>query len=515
MDLRRKSMTQQQEATQFKSDLVELSVHPRENCRIEFVINASSALVRQAHKQAIRSVAKETTLPGFRKGKAPEEIVLKKFPAAVDKQWQEEIANIAYKEGQKLAFHPPLQADSKISFSLKKHSLEGAELSLSFEVKPTAPSVDPKEIMLEKPEKPPVDDEKIAETIRQIQMFFATWNDITDRPVKEGDFVILDVDSMETSPPSRVFSNTRFEVTPKAMAEWMRELVLGKNSGSVLEGISRSDEKASEEEKKGFEPKKVRLTIVKIQECSPPELDEAFAQKLGVENMGDVRTQLRRILEQKAEEHYEAKLREQVSERLLEKYPFELPRSMVERETEFRLKQLLSDPKYDNYWDKMSETERREVIESIYHQSVKAIRMFFLCRKLCEEAKISVEAEDVKPSPTNMLEALFFERPPAQNDTEKHNSEAYSRLILQKAENYIVSQATLVEKGSLPAKAAVEAPAKEKQAEAPAAEKKAKAPAAATKEKKAPAAKKEKPAATSEKASPEKLKKEKKATQAK
>ena len=87
-----------------------------------------------------------------------------------------------------------------------------------------------------------MNDEKVSETIRQVQLFFATWKNIEDRPVQEGDFVLLDVEDLETDPPTSVFSNTRFEVTEKSMAQWMRDLVLGKSAGATVEGISVPDE---------------------------------------------------------------------------------------------------------------------------------------------------------------------------------------------------------------------------------------------------------------------------------
>ncbi len=45
------------------------------------------------------------------------------------------------------------------------------------------------------------------------------------------------------------------------MAKWMRDLVLGKNVGDQIEGISTPDEDASEEDKENLKPKKVRVTI--------------------------------------------------------------------------------------------------------------------------------------------------------------------------------------------------------------------------------------------------------------
>ena len=69
---------------------------------------------------------------------------------------------------------------------------------------------------------------------------------------------LLDVDVIEETPSTPLFNHTRFEVTEKSMAKWMRDLVLGKNAGDTVEGISVPDEDASEEDKEDLKPKKVR-----------------------------------------------------------------------------------------------------------------------------------------------------------------------------------------------------------------------------------------------------------------
>ncbi len=430
----------------FKGDLVEFLVHKKPACQLEFEVTAAPSLVKEAQKKAIREVAKQVTLPGFRKGRAPDELVLKNYAHDVDKKWQEAIADISFRESQKLANSPVLHGRPRISFTMKKHSLDGATLSLLFEVEPDVPSIDPKKITLTKVEKPKVDKEKVSETVRQVQMFFASWDKITDRSIRQGDFVVLDVESLETDPPSKAFSGVRFEVTEKSMAEWMRKLVIGKKKGDQIEGISEADDNATEEEKKQFEKRKVRLTILEAESCNLPELDADFAKKLGVETTEEVNKQIEMILNKKADESQHNQLKTQVSEKLLEEYSFDLPQSLIENETEFRVKQLFNDERFRTYWQQLAEDERKKSINSIYGQAERAIRMFYLCQKLVNDQKIEVMAKDMHEAPSTALEMLFSPRQEFQNDTEKHSSEAYSRLVLEKAEDFIVKNAELTDK---------------------------------------------------------------------
>ncbi|KAG8170419.1 hypothetical protein JTE90_007599 [Oedothorax gibbosus] len=266
------------EPRQLINEYVRFTIHNKPSCIVEFDVEALKPLIQATYKKALKKVGKSVALPRFRKGKAPDNLIEKNFPDEIKKQWHQEIANAAFQECQKLASIPMLHKEAKVSYSMKNHSSHGALLALSFETEPTLPFIDPKEIQLKSVKKPEVTPEKITETIRQTQFFFAKWNKITDRPVQENDFVTLDVDLVEEGTP--LFSNTRFEVNAKGMAEWMLPLVLGKNISDTTEGVSVPDQNASQEEKEELKPKKTRITIKSIDLATLPPIDEKFAKLL-------------------------------------------------------------------------------------------------------------------------------------------------------------------------------------------------------------------------------------------
>jgi len=427
---------------------VRVLIRRKPACIVEFEVFATPELAKTAHQKAVKEVAKEATFPGFRKGKAPDHLVLKNFPAQIQRKWQEVAANLAFEQSQELAQIFPLQKDSRVTFDVKSQSLEqGIHLIFSFETEPEIPSVDPSQMQLKTVETPVVNEEKVEETIRQVQLFFAKWNPITDRAVQEKDFVLLDVDVFEEDGSvSRLFTDTRFEVVPKSMAKWMRDLVLGMEIGTSKEGTSFPDEDAKPEEKESFKPKKAKITLKTIEQPTVPDIDDNFAKQLGVSNVKELKENVERLLREQADAHVREAKREQATEFLLSHYVFDLPKTLVEREAQFRLRQLISDQQYRNNWERMSDEERKKSVDALLKQSEKAVRMFYLCRKIISDAKITVSPADLPPTPNNFLEALI--RPRAdihfQQNSEMHQAEAYSRLILEKAEDYLVEHARSV-----------------------------------------------------------------------
>ncbi len=441
----KEAITGQPATPEFNNEQVKVSVHRKAACRVELEVEASASLVKPAQGLAIKAVGKEVTLPGFRKGKGPDELVLKNYPSQIDKKWQEAIAKEAFRECQKMISIPTLNGEMKISFNIKSHSTDGAKLILFFETEPQIPPIDPKSLKLKVIERPAVNEEKVDETIRQLQLFFADWRKVAGRPVQEGDFVILDVDVIEEEPARNIFTGVRFNVTDRTMAKWMKDLILGREKNEILEGISRPDESASDKDKEELTDKKVRLTIKDIEEATIPELTDALAQKVGVRSVEEMKKSVEKLLNKQADDHVQEKLREELSEVLLAQFPFDIPSSLIDRETRFRMTQLFKDNDFQAHWNNMTNEAKTRTVTSIAEQSEKAVRMFYLCRKILSDAGIKISPKDI-PSvphePLNLVLGPKREIDPQEN-TEVHQAEAYSRLLLEKAEDYLIANAVI------------------------------------------------------------------------
>jgi len=427
---------------EYKNDHIHVVVHKKPHCVVEYEVEVYRSICNDAYKTAAKKIGKEVAVPGFRKGKAPPEMVAKKYPHDLDRVWQEEIANHAYREAAKLANVAVINKDAKISFKMEKHNTEGAKLTLSFETVPNIPSVDPAKCVLKEVKRPEVSKEKVEETIRQTQLFFAEWGTANENPVKKGDFVLLDVEVIEEDPPQKLFNNTRFEVVDKSMAQWMQKLILGKKVDDVLEGISTPDKDATEEEKADFPPKKVRVTIKAIETAKLPELDDPFAKQLGVESVDALRQRVEEILNKKADEHVREQKREKVTEFLLSHH-FALPFSVIEKETRFRLEQMIQDPNFKARWDRSNDQERRAIVDEVKNQAEKAVRIFYLCRKIAADQNMPITAKDLPQGAADKLEALLFpydqHHDPRQPDIKQ--AEAYSRALLEKTEDWVIAHA--------------------------------------------------------------------------
>ncbi|MES2199550.1 MAG: trigger factor [Chlamydiota bacterium] len=413
-------METENQPKELANDLIRCTVLQKPDCVVEFSVTASKKLVDESKEIAAKSVNKHVTVPGFRRGKAPESLIFKNFSKEIDKSAREILARRAYVECQLLTSLINLDAKESFSCHINSFSEEEAKLTLSFETNPVVPTVNSSECVLKPINRPEVNESKIQETIRQALFFHASWDTITGRSVQEGDFIILDADILEdNASPHPLFKGTRFEVTDKSMARWMKDAVLGKNAGDSTEATSVADEDASEEEKALFKPSQVKLTIQTIEQATLPELTEDLLRKMGASSEQDLKDKIEKQLNEQADDYVSENLREQAIDFLIKTYPFDIPKSFVRKELEFRTSQLSQDRSFMDHWKSLTEAEKQKMIGFLTSQTEKSILLSLLCSALLNQNSIPF------PNTKTTSAGSFGE---------------YSQKILLSATDYIIEQ---------------------------------------------------------------------------
>ncbi len=430
-----------EEPQELTSENISVSITRKPDCMVELSVKAKKPVIDKAYDKAVKEVSKEVSIPGFRKGKAPQQLIISKYDSSIEERWKKTIADISFQESAKLAKTPPLNQDSRISFDLKSHSKEEAEMTFAYEAEPLIPEIKFDKLELSKEEAVEITEEKVEETIRQLQLFFAKFNIITERPAKDGDFVVIDVDIIDEDPPQKALTSARFEVTEKGMAKWMRELILGMKAGESKEGTSLPDEDAIDEHK--TPEKKVKLTIISIQEPDLPKVNDELAKKVGCETVEIMKKNLDTLLNKQALEQAQKIRREKISDVLIELYPFDLPKTLVDRETQYRLKQVISDPVYTEKLRGMNEEQQKEFIASIKTQGERAVRLFYLCRSIVQKNSLSLNPEEINSQAKTPLEVLFGEGSTgtnSQTETQEQKALTMSKLMLTKAQDFALEK---------------------------------------------------------------------------
>jgi trigger factor len=378
-----------------------------EGCEALLTVEMDTAAMEEAMEHAYQRLVKRVEVPGFRKGKAPrpilenfigrerliEESLDEMLPKACTEAIREEKLQSFGTPGVEVLQNEPLIFKAKVPLQPKVEL--GDYMSIKLE-----------------PEKVEVKDEIIDGMIKQLQHEKATWEPV-DRPVKSGDLVVLDLESMIAGTP---FINQKalqigIDEQSKYPAPGFSQEIIGLSRDDTREFKLKYPDDFAKPELAGKEPD-FKVKIIEVKEEKLPATDDDFAMSLDVEmpTFEALKTRLtenyRKRMEQQAEQDFENLL---VSE-LIKISKIEYPSNLVDMEYE-----RLVNNQVERWRSQVnSEAELEELLARVNPEDLAKklrpmaedrIKISLALGKLASADEISASDADVDAEITRMLEA--------------------------------------------------------------------------------------------------------------
>lgn len=433
---------------EFKNDHLIVHVEELPGCIAKLQIIISPLASQAVYGKALKSVGKEISVPGFRKGKAPVDTILKKYNKYVEQEWEDKLLRTSLDEALTLAHLTPYGKGSvtKVDFKEKSREKE-SKLTLQVEHAPNVPLVKLNEITLKKVEPEVITEEGVEAEVKALQLHYATWEPIEGRGATKGDYLTLDIDSLE-DPQTKVCENTRFLVQEDQMSPWMYRLLEGLKEGDSREGVSEQDEKTQavydeEGNEKPFVPARFRLTAKGLHKPILPELNDEFMKKIGASSEEDLKQKISKELQNANSLKAWKNLEAQVLSQIVEKYTFEIPERECQEERKFQTTQMqeqLKDPK-------LSSSDKFRIIRN-FEQNIGAIpvsyRLFFIAKHFAGHYNIGVTKKEMSDELNQyfMSNMHLLQSNEDQADTvRKVQTMLFNQLILHKVVAFIIQHA--------------------------------------------------------------------------
>lgn len=440
-----------QDVQELKNDALSVKITKQPGCRVLLDITVQPAGVEAAYEKAFKNVRKEVSIPGFRKGKVPDEIILKNYASHIEREWKDIVLQTAFQEAVILTKAIPLSKNSVKRSQLKKCSkTEGAEAHFEYEAEPIIPTIDVKRLQTKPVIARAVTDDDIEWELKKHRMNNATFEDVTDRPVQEGDFVEIDVDVIE-DPAHNVFTNRLFHVTPDDMPKWAYNEIIGMQVNEAKEAkatLDTCDDKRSfiphvHSESCGHnEPKLCRILLTAIKKGVLPDANDDLAKKYNLESMDEMRKKIRELLERMTKEMAQDATRSQIQEELSQLYPIDVPQTLFNAEVTARLRHLKQASHQKDGALPMSEAQEKSLkttLEAIVYDFLSSM---YLLNSIIQKEKFQVSQEEFLQEVTAETSHL----PPEHRlvfpgiDMNEARNRMFMRVTMRKAIDHIISQ---------------------------------------------------------------------------
>ncbi|WP_075883334.1 trigger factor [Candidatus Protochlamydia sp. W-9] len=409
------------------------------HCQVKFDITVKPEAVVAAYQKALKTINKEINIPGFRKGKAPQQLILEKYGSNVQKECVDIVLQTGFNDALQLTHIHPLK-DGHIKRPIVHYCTQekGAHFVLEFEARPTIPSVQPQELHLHHQAPVQVTDEERKNALNQVLLQFTTYQPIEDRPVQEGDFINVDVTILEET-PRLIIDNQRTQVNQSGLPSWIQEKVIGLNAGASAEGMTQPNEKSPDPD---FKSVPFRVTVKTIWQGNMPTVDDELAKKVGLQTVDELYQKLNERLEQEAQEEIYKQHIHHLEDQLIEKYPFDLPLSYIESNKQARLDDYLKQLGQESQLPQNYE----EIEKMIENSTIRGLQLYFLLRRVAADNKLEVSEEEVSQELSKQIALIPSGKSQIDiyGDKSKLREQLYNLALDRKIKKFLLDQAQWV-----------------------------------------------------------------------
>jgi trigger factor len=392
------------------------------------LVTTTPAAFQASYHKAFKEVRKEISLPGFRKGHVPEDIVHKHFEPQVDRKTHDIVVITALNEAILLVGRDPFTKNSIRKTVVRKFSKDtGAEIFFEYEASPHIPDIEIKILKIEEPPTKLPTKKDIEEFYTRLRFLYCEKKAIENHSVCDGDAIKIEI-SHANEPASK---ESEFYVHHGLISEFLYAAVIGMHAGESKE-ITIPPQLAH------AQPTVGTIKVTEVSECILPEENTLFATSVGASSIEDLKQKIGRRLEYDAKNAVQEKMRRQVRNELIRLYAFDLPQSLVEGETEAR---------FLPYWESLPKDKKqssdKEAIRKTFLDEVKRqFTCFFLFQPLFGK---------IKPSYTNaeLMDELTYQstRVPVTQcifhpklKEEEIFDRLLSNIILRQCKDYCIEQ---------------------------------------------------------------------------
>ena len=298
--------------------------------RVEIKVTLEKEDLSVAKKKAIERLSREIKLEGFRKGKAPKELVEK---ALNPNDINAETIDIAVRTTVPTAFQQAEKSPLVIpNVNVTKYVPdETAEYTATADILPEVKLGDYKNLKTKKPENK-VSKEEIEEIVENVRKAYSE-KKVAKKKAEHGDEVIIDFVGKKDGEPFQGGTAKDYALTlgSNTFIPGFEDGLIGKESGDKVE-LDLTFPKDYPEKNLAGQKTVFEVLVKQVNEITLPKLDDEFAKKCGpFKNMDELRADIEKNL--KAQNEY----------KLIEKYKDDLVEELVKKSTVSAPEILISD----------------------------------------------------------------------------------------------------------------------------------------------------------------------------
>ncbi len=373
--------------------------------------------IQTKENEACNEIGKVANIPGFRKGKAPSNVIRKRFSKELNDELTRKLSTEAYEsimENKDFKVYSILKVEPG---SIDTNS--GTSVDITYDIEPEfeIPDYENFQVTTEPVE---VTDEDIDKELDAIREQRSTFEEV-DRIAQEGDYIKCSYEGMlDGSPVSDLVPDK--PMYGKQSNTWEEA---GESKGMGVDAIAKGVVGMKKGDKKEVEAKfdkdfevpplagktiMYNIEVHEVREKKSPEMNEEFLQTLKVENLQELKDRVATDLENRKKRDIQNSKRSQITKKFLEISDFPLPQQAVEDESNIIFQSKAQQAIQRGAKQDDIESKKDELWKEAKVQGEARVKLTIILSKIAEKEKVEVSNEDLARAATQ--EAMMQRKDP-------------------------------------------------------------------------------------------------------
>ena len=422
------------------------TVETLENNSAKFTITVEAAKFEDAIKKAYEKKKGDFSVPGFRKGKVPQNMIEKMYGAGV---FYEEAANICMPEAyDQAATESGLEIVSRPEVDVTQIE-KGKDFIFTATVA-LKPDVELGEYKGVEVETTPVEvtDEDIEAEINKVREQNSRIVPVEDRAIEDGDIANI---NFEGFIDGKAFDGGKGEdyaltIGSHSFIDTFEEQLIGKNVGDKVDVNVTFPEQYQAAELAG-KPATFKVEILSIKKKELPEVDEDFVQDISeFDTVDEYKEDVKKTILERKEKAAKTDKENKIIEKIIEDSKMEIPDAMVDEQARMMVNEMAQNMQAQGFtiqqYMQMTGLTAETMAEQMKPQALKRIQSRLVLEAIAAAENIEITDENVDEQLQKMAENYQMELETLKGYMgENEIKQMKSDLAVQKAVDLIVENA--------------------------------------------------------------------------
>lgn len=353
------------------------------------------------YEKAFRASTQNLTLPGFRKGKIPRELLGK--IVNVEQLKKEVIDRIASESYAKIIEERKLETITNPSLEqpIKYNLDEPIQYKVRVEIRPNVILGEYKNMEIQVQLDKSLDDTQLEQWLDTLRYKYAILNPIEDREIKLGDVVTMNTEGFVDGQPIPLgkVANLQVEVKEGNLLPGFTEQIIGACIDDEREVTITLPDNYNWVDLRGKQAT-FKTKILEIKEFQLPNQDDEFAKTVGdFKSLEELKTIVKIDLERTWEEAQQIKIHRTLFDKIVENASVEIPITMINRELMAMWwaadGKLLKEQNFDNTFLKIS-LDNWQKREDVKLEAMRRIKTTLVLGNIARTEGIELTQEELE-----------------------------------------------------------------------------------------------------------------------